>query len=127
MTKHYADDLPQICCLASQLNQVFMNLLVNAGQAIETRGEITITTRPCPTDSSSVQILIADTGIGIPAENIKRIFDPFFTTKPVGKGTGLGLSIAWGIIAKHHGTLAIDSNEGAGVTFTITLPINHHV
>ncbi|PPK74890.1 PAS domain S-box-containing protein [Methylobacter tundripaludum] len=126
VTKNYSDDLPQIRCIASQLNQVFMNLLVNAGHAIERKGEITITTRVCPSDNTAIQVLIADTGAGIPPENLKRIFDPFFTTKPVGQGTGLGLSITWGIIAKHHGTIEVDSTVGVGSTFTITLPVDQY-
>ncbi|MFA5016076.1 MAG: PAS domain S-box protein [Methylobacter sp.] len=124
--KHYSDDVPQIRCIASQLNQVFMNLLVNAGHAIEEKGEITITTRVCPSDNTAIQVLITDTGAGIPPENLKRIFDPFFTTKPVGQGTGLGLSITWGIIAKHHGTIEVNSTVGVGSTFTITLPVDQY-
>ncbi|MGZ4993678.1 MAG: PAS domain S-box protein [Methylobacter sp.] len=126
VTKNYCEDLPQILCLASQLNQVFMNLLVNAGHAIEKQGEIIITTRVCPNDNTAVQIIITDTGAGIQPENLKRIFDPFFTTKPVGQGTGLGLSISWGIVAKHHGTIDVNSTVGVGSTFTITLPIDQH-
>jgi PAS domain S-box-containing protein len=120
VTKHYAPDLPQINCLPSQLNQVFMNLLVNAAHAIETTGEITITTERA--GDKMVRILISDNGKGIPPDNLKRVFEPFFTTKPVGKGTGLGLSIAWGIIAKHHGQIEVTSTPGQGSTFTITLP-----
>lgn len=125
VTKNYAEDLPQICCIASQINQAFMNLLVNAGHAIEKQGEISITTRRNPIDNSTVQILIADNGIGIAPENLKRIFDPFFTTKPVGQGTGLGLSITWNIIDKHQGSLDVNSTLGEGTTFIITLPIVH--
>jgi signal transduction histidine kinase len=101
-----------------------MNLLVNAGQAIEQQGEITITTGICPTDPLAIQIIIQDTGKGIPPENLKNVFDPFFTTKPVGQGTGLGLSISWGIIAKHHGNIEVSSTVGLGSVFTIILPIN---
>ena len=126
VTKDYSDKIPEVRCIASQLNQVFMNLLVNAGHAIEENGTIKITTRLCPNDNTSIQILISDTGKGILPENLKRIFDPFFTTKPVGKGTGLGLSIVWGIIAKHHGTIDVSSTVNIGSTFTITLPIDQH-
>jgi PAS domain S-box-containing protein len=122
--KHYDKNLPQIFCLMAQLNQVFMNLLVNAGQAIEKQGEITITTGICPTDPSAIQIIIEDTGRGISPENLKNIFDPFFTTKPVGQGTGLGLSISWGIIAKHHGKIEVNSTVGMGSSFIVTVPIN---
>ena len=100
--KEYGN-LPNVFCLASQINQVIMNLLVNAAQAIETHGTITINTGTLEATIDAGQrvwIEITDTGMGIPAENLKQIFDPFFTTKPVGKGTGLGLSIAWGIRAR---------------------------
>ncbi len=120
--KHYAPDLPQIRCLPSQLNQVFMNLLVNAAQAIEEKGNITISTDVLNKDS--IRIQINDTGSGIPAENLTRIFDPFFTTKPIGKGTGLGLSISYGIIDKHRGHIDVSSVVGQGTRFTITLPID---
>jgi PAS domain S-box-containing protein len=122
VNKQYADALPQIHCLPSQLNQVFMNLLVNAAQAIPEKGEITIiTTHP---DQDSVRISVRDTGSGIAAENLARIFDPFFTTKPVGKGTGLGLSIAYGIIQRHKGRIEARSTVGEGTTFIITLPVD---
>jgi PAS domain S-box-containing protein len=113
-------DLPKIRCLPSQLNQVFMNLLVNAGQAIQTQGEITIRTG---VDGEQVWIEVADTGSGIPKENLNRIFEPFFTTKPVGKGTGLGLSLSYSIVLKHHGRIDVASEVGKGTTFRVTLPI----
>ncbi len=122
VVKHYAPDLPQINCLASQLNQVFMNLLLNAAHAIQTTGVITIATER--DGDSAVRIRISDNGAGIPPENLKRIFEPFFTTKPIGKGTGLGLSIAWGIVAKHHGRIEVTSTVGQGTTFELTLPTN---
>jgi PAS domain S-box-containing protein len=122
VNKQYAEALPQIHCLPSQLNQVFMNLLVNAAQAIAEKGEITIcTTHP---DENTVRISVSDTGSGIAAENLARIFDPFFTTKPVGKGTGLGLSIAYGIIQRHKGRIEARSTPGSGTTFIITLPVD---
>jgi len=121
VVKHYADNLPPIRCLPSQLNQVFMNLLVNAAHAIETKGEITLSTRRV--DDKTIQLRFTDNGQGIPPEHLKRIFEPFFTTKPVGKGTGLGLSIAWGIIGKHHGKIEVSSTIGSGTTFIITLPV----
>lgn len=124
VTKKYCPDLPQVYCLISQLNQVFMNLLVNAGQSIEQKGEITITTQRCPTNDDAVQILISDTGSGIDAENLPRIFEPFFTTKAAGKGTGLGLAIVSSIVTKHHGGIEVSSAVGTGTTFTITLPID---
>jgi len=112
-------DIPMIRCYPQQINQVFMNLLVNAGQAIENHGEITIKTW-C--DDTMVRIRIADTGCGIPGDKISRIFEPFFTTKEVGKGTGLGLSIVYDIIKKHHGDIDVRSEEGKGTTFEVSIP-----
>jgi signal transduction histidine kinase len=97
-----------------------MNILVNAAQAIEKSGEITIETE---SKNGAVEVRISDTGSGIPKENLTRIFDPFFTTKEVGKGTGLGMNIAYNIIKKHNGTITVDSKVGEGTTFTIRLPI----
>lgn len=112
-------DLPDIECMPFQLNQVFLNLLVNAAHAIQSRGTITLRTR---VDGSDVCIDISDTGEGMPPDVIKRIFNPFFTTKPVGKGTGLGLSVTHSIVARHHGSIRVDSSPGQGTTFTIRLP-----
>ncbi|MCB1956984.1 MAG: bacteriohemerythrin [Rhodocyclaceae bacterium] len=114
--------LPNVRCLAAQLNQVFMNLLVNAAQAIEERGTITVRTRD---EGERVRIEIADTGKGMSEAVQKRIFEPFFTTKPVGKGTGLGLSIAWDIVRKHAGEIDVASQPGEGTCFTIRVPILH--
>ena len=116
--------LPDIECIPSQINQVFMNLLVNAAQAIRDKGCITIRTQATDT---AVLIEISDTGSGIAPENLTRIFDPFFTTKPVGTGTGLGLSITHGIIRKHHGEIDVHSELGKGTTFHIRLPIRQTV
>lgn len=114
--------LPKIECLASQLNQVFMNLVVNAAHAIAERGTITIRTG---TDGPDwVWVEVADTGSGIAPENMKRIFDPFFTTKPVGQGTGLGLSLTYGIVQKHGGRVEVDSKVGVGTTFRLILPVS---
>ncbi|MDY7228867.1 ATP-binding protein [Hyalangium rubrum] len=119
--KEYGE-LPEVECLPSQLNQVFLNMLVNAAQAIKgKRGTITVRTgRP---DEAHVFIEIADNGEGISPENLKRIFNPFFTTKPVGKGTGLGLSVSYGIVAKHQGRIEVSSRPGEGTTFRIVLPV----
>jgi signal transduction histidine kinase len=114
-------DIPEVECLLSQLNQVFMNLLVNAAYAISERGTITIRTG-CAGDE--VWVEIADTGQGIPPENLQKIFDPFFTTKPIGKGTGLGLSLSYGILQKHHGRLEVQSEVGRGTTFRLSLPVS---
>jgi two-component system, NtrC family, sensor kinase len=116
-------DIPKVECNLSQLNQVFMNLLVNAAHAITDRGSITLRTG-IDEVKSIVWIEIKDTGCGISPENFKRIFDPFFTTKPVGKGTGLGLSLSYGIIKRHNGHIDLDSTLGIGTTFKITLPIS---
>jgi len=120
VTKEYGD-LPQVQCYPQQLNQVFMNILVNAAQAIEKQGEINITTRAL--EDGKVEITISDTGSGIPKENLSKIFDPFFTTKEVGKGTGLGLNVAYNIIKKHEGTIDVQSEVGKGTTFTIRIPV----
>jgi two-component system NtrC family sensor kinase len=115
-------ELPPINCYAAQLNQVWMNLLVNAAQAIgENEGQVRIKTR-C--DGRTVIVSVTDTGKGILPDDLKSIFDPFFTTKPVGEGTGLGLSISHGIIERHGGTIAVDNTPGVGTTFTITLPVD---
>ncbi|MFL6208324.1 MAG: sensor histidine kinase [Pyrinomonadaceae bacterium] len=113
--------LPPVDCFAGQLNQVWMNLLVNAAQSVAGAGEVSITTQ---LNGETVIIEIGDTGCGIAPEHLKRIFDPFFTTKPVGEGTGLGLSISYGIIERHGGTISVASRQGQGTTFTITLPVN---
>jgi len=117
--KEYGD-LPEIECYPQQLNQVFMNLLVNAAQAIEEKGQIRINTF---SEDDHIHIQISDTGMGIPQENLSRIFEPFFTTKEVGKGTGLGLSMSYGIIQKHQGKIDVKSQVGKGTTFTIELPV----
>ena len=113
-------DIPAIECLPSQLNQVFLNLLVNAGHAIAERGVITIATLQI---ENEICISIADSGQGIAPENVARIFDPFFTTKPIGKGTGLGLSLSYGIVQKHHGRIEVQSTVGKGTTFSVYLPL----
>ena len=119
--KEYSADLPQVKCYPQQLNQVFMNILVNAAQAIEKQGEIRIVTRET---AGFIEIVISDTGQGIPKENLSRIFDPFFTSKDVGKGTGLGLNVAYNIIKKHQGTIDVQSEVGIGTTFTVRIPVD---
>jgi signal transduction histidine kinase len=120
VVKDYGE-LPEIECFPNRLNQVFMNLLVNAGQAIPDKGVLTIKTYR---DGDDIKVAISDTGIGIPPENLEKIFEPGFTTKGVGVGTGLGLSICGKIIQDHRGRIAVESEVGKGTTFTITLPIN---
>ena len=115
--------LPLVRCLPSQLNQVFMNLLVNAAQAISRDGVITIRTG---IENDWARIEIADNGAGIAPQNLRRIFDPFFTTKPVGLGTGLGLSVSYNIIRKHGGEITVESRPGVGTIFTIRLPMGEN-
>ncbi|MDO9100902.1 MAG: ATP-binding protein [Candidatus Nitrotoga sp.] len=112
--------IPEVECLSSQLNQVVMNLLVNASHAIEDNGTITICTGQ---QGDEVWVDIADTGKGITPEHMKKIFDPFFTTKSIGKGTGLGLSVSYGILQKHHGRFEVHSEVGKGTAFRFWLPI----
>lgn len=115
--------LPDIECLPSQLNQVFMNLLINSAHAMsDARGCITIRSG---VQGEHVWLEFADTGAGIPEPIRQKIFDPFFTTKPIGKGTGLGLSLSYGIIKNHNGKIEVHSEVGKGTTFRITLPIKH--
>lgn len=111
--------LPPVVCIAAQLNQVLVNLLVNAAQAIDTKGVITVRSG---VQGDEVWLEVSDTGCGIPDDIQKRIFEPFYTTKPVGKGTGLGLSITWEIINRHHGRIEVHSTLGKGSTFRITVP-----
>ena len=115
------DDLPEIRCLPGQLNQVFMNLLVNAGHAIDAKGQVQVSARQV---DDQVWVEISDTGCGMPPEVVERIFEPFFTTKPVGKGTGLGLSISYGIVKKHGGHIEVESIQRQGTTFRIVLPVS---
>jgi len=112
-------EIPMIEGYPQKLNQVIMNLLVNAAQAINENGEITIVTKK---EAQNVIVLISDTGCGIEEKNLSKIFDPFFTTKEVGKGTGLGMNISYNIIQEHKGIIDVKSQVGKGTTFTITLP-----
>jgi len=112
-------DIPAISCFPGQLNQVFLNILINAKQAINGKGEITITTF---TKNNKVHVSIKDTGNGISNEDLKKVFDPGFTTKGVGVGTGLGLSICYQIIQDHKGEIKLESEIGKGTTFTVILP-----
>jgi signal transduction histidine kinase len=129
LTKEYKDriavhqdygDLPQVECYPGQVNQVFMNLLLNAGQAISGRGDVWIKTSR---EGDRMTIAIKDNGCGIPEKDLLKIFDPFFTTKKVGEGMGLGLSIAYGVIKKHGGSIRVTSEVGKGTEFTVELPV----
>jgi two-component system NtrC family sensor kinase len=120
IVKREYGDLPRVECRSSQLNQVFMNLLVNASQAITERGVIRVVTG---VEGSEVWIDIIDNGAGIAPELMARIFDPFFTTKPIGTGTGLGLSLSYRIVQRHRGRIEVDSEPGRGTRFRVWLPI----
>jgi signal transduction histidine kinase len=120
VVKHYMP-LPDIECLASQLNQVVMNLVINAAQAMgPERGTITISNG---VEGENIWLEVADDGCGIAPQTVQKIFDPFFTTKPVGEGTGLGLSLSYGIVKKHQGSISVSSELGKGTTFRVILPI----
>jgi len=122
ISKEY-NEIPEIECYSQEINQVFMNLLTNAAQAIEKRGKIGIKTGMVHHEGHDfIEVRISDTGTGIIEENLNKIFDPFFTTKDVGKGTGLGLNISYNIIKKHNGEIKVESEVGKGTTFIIRLP-----
>jgi signal transduction histidine kinase len=114
-------DLPRVRCYPGQLNQVFLNLLMNACDAMGCQGSVQITTTMIP---EGVRLEFQDDGPGIPPELLNRLFEPFFTTKEVGKGTGLGLSLSHGIIERHRGKFTVKSNLGEGATFVIELPLD---
>lgn len=118
--RDYQDGIPEVYCQVMQINQVFLNVLINAVQAIEGYGDIFIRIYQ---EDQHVCIAVRDTGCGIDSDNLNRIFEPFFTTKPVGTGTGLGLSLSYSIIKKHHGDIRVTSEPGVGTTFTIELPV----
>lgn len=120
VTKGYDPHLPQVLADANQLQQVFVNIIINARDAMPQGGTLRLITRSL---GDEVHIIFSDTGIGIPPENIKRIFDPFFTTKEVGQGTGLGLSVSYGIVEQHGGTIEVKSEVGVGTTFIVKLPV----
>jgi signal transduction histidine kinase len=113
-------DCPMTYGNAGKLQQVFLNLFVNARDAMPAGGELRILT---DTGDSKIEILVQDTGVGISRENVKKIYDPFFTTKAAGKGTGLGLSVSYGIIQEHGGNISVDSKQGVGTSFKLELPL----
>lgn len=119
LKKQYGE-IPLTKCNLGQLNQVFLNVLVNAAHSIERKGEISVKTWQ---ENGSICVSISDTGCGIPEDNLGRIFEPFFTTKEVGKGTGLGLSIAYDIVKKHNGEITVESEIGKGTTFSVRIPV----
>jgi two-component system NtrC family sensor kinase len=119
--KNYSSDLPRIVGDGAQLQQVFMNIILNAAEAMDGIGTLSITTSH-ESGGKYIDVLFQDTGHGIQDEDLKRLFEPFFTTKEVGKGTGLGLAISYSIIQKHQGTIEVSSQAGEGTTFTVRLP-----
>jgi Signal transduction histidine kinase len=121
LTKNFAENLPRILADGDQLQQVFLNILLNARDAMPEGGEIFLETRR---DANEVKIEIADTGPGIDSKDLKKVFDPFFSTKPTGKGTGLGLAVCYGIVTAHGGRIEVSSN-GEGTKFTVILPIEN--
>jgi len=120
ITRVLSPDLPKIMIDAGQIQQVFTNIILNAAEAMEGEGDLTVTTR-MSADSQAIECEFTDTGSGILPENLGKLFDPFFTTKEVGRGTGLGLAVSYGIITRHKGTIDVDSEPGKGTTFTVRL------
>jgi two-component system NtrC family sensor kinase len=121
--ENYQSDLPMVVIDPAQIERVFMNLIINAAEAMDGAGRLTLTTH-LSTDRQCIDIEVSDTGHGIREEDMDKIFDPFFTTKDVGHGTGLGLAISYGIVKGHKGTIAAESKIGKGTTFTVKLPVN---
>jgi two-component system NtrC family sensor kinase len=122
LQKNFQEDLPMIVIDPSQVERVIMNMIINAAEAMDGDGQLTLTTRSGP-KSESVELEFKDNGPGISEENIEKIFDPFFTTKDVGHGTGLGLAISYGVVKAHNGTISVESEIGKGTTFIVRLPV----
>lgn len=122
IVRNFNDNIPELRCYPSKINQVFLNIISNAIDAIEEKGKIWITTKK---ENDNIVVSIKDSGIGIPEDVKSKLFDPFFTTKDVGKGTGLGLSITYGTIAEHNGSIEVNSEPGEGAEFIISLPIRN--
>jgi two-component system NtrC family sensor kinase len=122
LDRRLAEDLPPVEANAEQLMQVFLDLMLNAIDAMDGRGTLTIASRVSPARADEVWVEISDTGMGIPREDVAKIFEPFFTTKAPGQGTGLGLSIAYSIVQHHGGRIVVDSQLGSGSTFRVVLP-----
>jgi two-component system NtrC family sensor kinase len=122
IVKQFDNDLPMAVIDPSQIERVFMNLIINAAEAMEGGGRLTLVTRS-ENDHRHIEVSFTDTGNGIPEENMERLFEPFFTTKDPGHGTGLGLAISYGIVKEHRGTISVESEVGKGTTFTVSLPL----
>jgi two-component system NtrC family sensor kinase len=124
MTRDFGEDLPKVTADPGQIQQVILNLITNATDAMSERGSLHMETRMLEEDGTRyVEMLFTDTGPGIIPEHMGRIFEPFFTTKPVGQGTGLGLPVSYGIIKRHGGDILVRSKVGQGTTFTVRLPV----
>ena len=126
ITATFSPSLPKAMMDSGQIQQVFTNIILNAAEAMDGEGELTVVTRTVNGDEF-IEVDFTDTGRGIPRENLEKIFDPFFTTKEVGRGTGLGLAVSFGIIAKHQGTIEVESSSGKGTTFIVRLPLKVEV
>jgi len=122
MKKSLAPDLPMTVLDPSQLERVFMNIIINAAEAMEGKGVLALSTR-FDAEAQEIKVTFTDTGPGISQENLKKVFSPFFTTKDAGHGVGLGLAISYGIIKDHKGNIAVDSPPGGGARFTLRLPV----
>ena len=122
LIKNIASNLPKIKCDFKQIQQVLLNLIYNAIEAMSIKGNLTITASEANETKAFIEVAISDTGCGISEKDIEHIFEPFFTTKEEGKGVGLGLSVVYGIIARHNGSITVESEPGKGSTFTIRLP-----
>jgi two-component system NtrC family sensor kinase len=121
ITRNLQPNLPMAVIDASQIERVFMNMIINAAEAMEGSGKLTISTREI-NNTNNIGISFSDTGPGISEENLKKIFDPFFTTKDLGHGTGLGLAISYGLVKSHNGSIQVESEVGSGTTFIVILP-----
>jgi signal transduction histidine kinase len=122
IVKDESPSIPLVEVDVGQMQEVFMNLILNAAQAMDGSGALTCITRLVD-EATAVEIEIRDTGPGIPADKVDKIFEPFYTTKEVGRGTGLGLSIAYGIVERHHGSIRVESEVGKGTTFFVRIPV----
>mgnify|MGYP001057388947 CR=1 FL=1 len=123
IARHCQESLPVVVADPSQIQQVFMNMIINAAEAMDGSGRLTVATRFVPADNV-VEVQFTDTGHGISPGDMEQIFDPFFTTKDIGHGTGLGLAISYGIVREHQGTISVESEVGRGTTFVVRLPVN---
>jgi len=121
--KHFPPDVPEVVIDPSLMQQVFMNLILNAAEAMPRGGSLALITRH-DAARGTVEAVFADTGCGIREENLDRLFEPFFSTKPLGRGAGLGLSICFGIVRAHRGTISATSEVGRGATFVVRLPVH---